>query len=109
MTQQYGSGGGISVRLMGPFGGSGVSARVKEIQLSESGWKGAVSPYAQVTAVEGISINSKVDLQPTAEQLRRLNCILTAENDGGTVTVYAVGEKPAGDIALQVTLTEVVA
>ena len=109
MSQQYGAGGGISVTMAGPFGGSGVSARVKAVTLAESAWRGAVSPYSQVVKVEGVSTLSKVDLQLSPEQLETLHCVLTAQNEGGTVTVHAIGEKPAGDLTLQATLTEVVA
>jgi hypothetical protein len=59
--------------------------------------------------VEGISVSSRVDLLPGPEVLGMLRCILTAENDAGTVTVYALGEKPLEDITLQAALTEVVA
>lgn len=109
MSQQYGNGSGYSVRMAGPFGGSGVSSKLADITLVSSAWKGATSPYSQVVAVAGISVNSKVDLQPSVSQLRELHCILTAENNGGTVTVYAIGEKPTADITMQVTLSEVVA
>lgn len=109
MSQQYGSGGGMSVRMAGPFGGNGSSSKITEITLFSSAWKGATSPYSQVVAVEGISMNSKVDLQPSVAQVSVLHCILTAENNEGTVTVYAIGEKPTADITMQATLTEVVA
>lgn len=109
MSQQYGSGGGMSVRMAGPFGGSGASSKITEITLAASAWKGATSPYSQVVAVEGISVNSKVDLQPSVAQVSMLHCVLTAENNEGTVTVYAIGEKPTADIIMQATLTEVVA
>lgn len=109
MTQQYGAGGGITVTLAGPFGGTGAAQRLKTLTLPAAAWKGAASPYSQVTAVEGISISSRVDLLPDYQQLGRLRCILTAENDGGTVTVYAIGEKPEEDLTLQAALTEVVA
>ena len=33
----------------------------------------------------------------------------TAENDGGTVTLWAIGDKPSEDLTFQATLTEVVA
>lgn len=109
MTQQYGAGGGISVTLAGPFGGSGTGSRLTELTLSAAGWKGAISPYSQQVSVEGISVNSRVDLLPGPALLGMLRCILTAENDTGTVTVYALGEKPQQDITLQAALTEVVA
>lgn len=109
MTQQYGAGGEIRVTLAGPFGGSGAAQRLKELTLPAGNWKGAVSPYSQTVAVKGISLSSRVDLLPEAALLQQLHCLLTAENDGGIVTVYAIGAKPAGDITLQAALTEVVA
>ena len=109
MSQQYGSGGGISVQMAGPFSGNGTSSKITEITLYASAWKGATSPFSQVVAVENISINSKVDIQPSAAQLMGLHCILVAENNEGAVTVHAIGEKPKNDIILQAALTEVVA
>lgn len=109
MTQQYGAGGDLRVTLAGPFGGSGAAQRLTQLTLYADRWKGAVSPYSQTLSPEGISVNSRVDLLPDAQQLQQLHCLLTAENDGGTVTVYAVGEKPAGDLTLTAALTEVVA
>jgi hypothetical protein len=51
-----------------------------------------------------------VDLQPTSEQLEEFHykiIAFVAENEGGVVTVYSIGDKPTGDHTIQITLTEV--
>jgi hypothetical protein len=53
-----------------------------------------------------------VDIQLTAEQMQQLhgmNIAFTTENDGGTVTLWAIGDKPWEDMTFLATLTEVVA
>ena len=35
------------------------------------------------------------------------NLGFVAENDGGIVTIYAIGQKPMNDYTIQVTVTEV--
>ena len=112
MAQQYGEGGGITVNMEGPFGGSGSSVKMTEITLLASGWKGAESPYSQVVTVNDVSVNSMVNLQPSVAQLEifhNKDIAFTTENDGGVVTVYAVGDKPTNDYTIQATITEVVA
>lgn len=108
MALQFGSGGGLRVTMAGPFGNAAANGRLTQITLPAGLWKGAVSPYAQTVTVEGVSVTSKVDLQPSAEQLQGRNLALLAENDGGVVTVYALGDRPESDLVIQATLTEVV-
>ena len=109
MALVYGQGKSISVMMAGPFNGGGASAKKTSITLPAADWKGGESPYSQAVAVDGISVNSKVDLQPTVEQIIALNSTaLTAVNDAGSVTVYAVGDKPTEDMTFQATLMEVV-
>lgn len=109
---EYGSGGSFTVTMDGPFSGGGgaEASKLVKIYAPVSRWKGATSPYSQIVDVDSISINSKVDLQLSAEQLEQLNdqiIAFTAENNGGVVTLYAIGDKPAVDCELQATLTEV--
>lgn len=83
---------------------------MSELILRASDWTGTESPYSQVVEVNGVTANSKVDLNPTGEQLNSLatnRTILNTANDNGTVTVYAVGNKPTEDYTMQVTITEV--
>ena len=113
MAQQYGNSNGISVQMAGPFaGGSASAVKLTEISLPAANWKGAISPYSQVVAVEGVSVNSMVNLQPSVEQLEIFHdkdIAFSTENDGGVVTVYAIGDKPANDYIIQATIVEVTA
>ena len=114
MAQQYGEGGSITVVMEGPFGGGGGGSfnKITNITLLASAWKGAESPYSQVVPVDKVSINSKVTLQPSVEQLEifhDMDIAFTTENDGGVVTVYAIGDKPTSDYTIQATIMEVVA
>ena len=112
MAQQYGEGGGISVQMAGPFGSSGTAVKLTNITLLASAWKGGESPYSQVVAVEGVSVNSMVNLQPSVEQLEIFHdkdIAFTTENDGGIVTVFAIGDKPTNDYVIQATILEVIA
>ena len=60
--------------------------------------------------MNGITANSKVDLQPTAVQIVELqnnDIALMAENNDGVITVYALGGKPTVDYTMQALITEV--
>ena len=112
MALQYGSGSGISVAMEGPFGGRGAVTKLTQVTLPAANWKGAESPYSQVVEVEGVSVNSMVNLQPSVEQLEIFHdkdIAFSTENDGGVVTVYAIGDKPSNDYTFQATIVEVVA
>jgi len=87
-----------------------VLPRIATVTLPASGWTGSANPYSQVATVNGVTVNSKLDLQPTAQQIVQLqneDIALMAENNGGTVTFYALGGKPKVDYTMQVLLTEV--
>ena len=85
-------------------------ARISEVTLLASAWVGDGSKYSQVVNVEGVTKNSQVDLTPSVEQLAifyEKDLTFVTENDGGVVTVYAIGQKPQNDYTIQVTMTEV--
>ena len=110
MAQDYGTGGPISVSMAGPFGGGGGSAaKLTSITLPAANWKGGESPYYQVVNVMGVSVNSKVDLQLSVDAFHNKAIALTAENEAGVVTVYAIGDRPTDDVTVQATITEVIA
>lgn len=91
-------------------GGGGSIARISYATILASEWVGAESPYSQVVQIEGVTENSQVDLTPSIEQLAAFynkDLAFVTENDGGVVTVYALGDKPANDYTIQVTITEV--
>ena len=85
-------------------------AKIREVTLLASAWEGEYSPYAQVVNVDGVTENSQVDLTPNVQQLsifHNKDLAFVTENDGGVVTVYAIGQKPMNDYTIQVTITEV--
>lgn len=105
---------GLSGRVTGPLSfGSGTKMnkiRITDISLLASKWIGDSVKYSQVVNVDGATENSQVDLTPTADQLADFyekDLAFVTENDGGTVTVYAIGEKPSDDYTIQATITEV--
>lgn len=80
------------------------------VTLLASKWQGDGDKYSQVVEVPEVTANTKVDLQPTSEQLIEFHykvLAFVAENDGGTVTVYAIGDKPTDNHTIQITKTEV--
>ena len=80
------------------------------VTLKASSWVGESSPYSQIIALPNVTPTTKVDLQPTVDQLNTLYGLslgFFAVNEDGVVTVYAVGSKPTIDFVFQVTKTEV--
>ena len=85
-------------------------ATIGEVTLLASKWVGEASPYSQVVTLAGVTENSQVDLTPSVEQLavfHNKDLVFVTENEGGVVTVYAIGDKPMNDYTIQVTITEV--
>lgn len=78
----------------------------KWIQDTDKRW------YQTVEVVNSIiTPNSKVDLQPSPEQLTifsEKDLAFVTENEDGVVSVYCVGQIPQNDYTLQATVTEVV-
>lgn len=86
------------------------AVRVAEITLLAANWKGEASPYSQVVAIDGVTPYSQVDLTPSVEQLTVFHdkdLAFVTENEDGTVTVYAIGQKPENDYTIQATIKEV--
>lgn len=85
----------------------------KWIPVRNGAGEAVVDTYAQVVTVANAMIapNSKVDLQPNADQLcdfYDLGVALTTENEDGIVTVYVIGGQPSKSYTIQATVTEVV-
>lgn len=81
------------------------------VTLLASAWQGSSNLYSQVVSINGVTANSKVDLNPSVEQLQifyNKDITFVTENDDGVVTVYCVGQKPTNDYTMQVTITEVI-
>ena len=80
------------------------------VTLLANAWVDGGDRYYQVVELEGVTPKTKVNLQPTPDQLVEFqNEVLAfmAENEGGVVTVYAIGDLPTGDHTIQTTLKEV--
>ena len=80
------------------------------INLPASKWVGEGNKYSQVVSIVDITPYSKVDLQPTTEQLLifyEKDITFVTENDGGVITVYCIGQKPTNNYEIQATITEV--
>ena len=83
---------------------------IGEVTLLASAWVDEDNLHSQIVNIEGVTENSQVDLTPSVEQLLifyEKDLTFVAENEGGTVTVYAIGQKPTNDYTIQVTITEV--
>lgn len=110
MAITYGNGGGYTVQLAGPFGSVGSGTHLGQLHLPRENWKGGESPFFQTLTLDTVSALTKVDLLPSPQQLeamRNQELALTTENNGGTVTVYAIGSCPQEDLTLQILLTEI--
>ena len=89
---------------------NGIPARIGEVTLTASAWEGSGHLYSQVVTIDGVTINTQVDLTPSVEQLCAFyekDVAFVTENEYGVVTVYCIGQKPVNDYTIQVTLTEV--
>jgi hypothetical protein len=69
--------------------------------------------YYQIVEVMNATIttNSKVDLQPSSEQLcifHEKDLAFVVENEDGVVSVFCVGQVPTNDYTIQATVTEIV-
>lgn len=111
MAVSYGTAGSFTAQFAGPIGGGGGSetAKIVTLRIPASAWKEAVSPFTQVVTVEGVSVNSIIDLAADSTALEVLSnsrSVVYLENDGGIVTAVAVGGKPKSDLTLQAIVRE---
>lgn len=88
----------------------GSTTQISSVTISASKWVGTASPYSQVVTIPGTTKNSKIDLNPTVEQLsifHNKDIAFVVGNNNGVITVYCIGQKPANDYTIQATITEV--
>ncbi len=89
---------------------TGSKATIGVAELLADKWAGSNNLYSQIVTIDGVTENSQVDLTPSVEQLvvfYEKDLTFVTENEDGTVTVYAIGQKPTNDYTIQVTITEV--
>lgn len=89
---------------------AGSTATIGTVELLSAKWVGGENLYSQIVSIDGVTENSQVDLTPSVEQLvvfYEKDLTFVTENEGGVVTVYAIGQKPENDYTIQVTITEV--
>lgn len=97
----------ISVTIKG-----GEDNWIKE-DVYDSNYNVVGSRYGQTVEVVNATIThrSKVDLQPSSEQLavfHEKDLAFVTENDDGVVSVFCIGQIPQNDYTIQATVTEIV-
>lgn len=112
ITAKFGSTAPLSATVTGERSSVNIQAAVRltEVTILADAWVGSESPYSQVVTIDGITEYSKVDLQPSVEQLtifHEKDLAFVTENEGGVVTVFAIGDKPTNAYTMQATVTEV--
>lgn len=85
--------------------------KITSVTLYADKWEGETSPYSQKVEISVATANSKINLNPTIEQLNifyNKDISFVVENDEGNITVYCIGQKPTNNYTMQATLMEVV-
>lgn len=84
---------------------------VVSVDLKTASWVESpdMTYYTQVITIPNITATTKIDLQPTPEQLISMitaGIVMFIANDNGNVKVYSVNDKPATDMTIQATIKE---
>ena len=112
MANSYGeAAASYTVQVDGPYGYSDSAGKTRDVILYAESWKGGESPFSQAIELDFVSANSIVGIDVSAEDFELLckNGIgLVSENDGGIVTIHAIGGKPNWNVVIQCTTKEVV-
>lgn len=82
------------------------------IDLKANDWveSADMTYYTQDLTIPNTTAKTKIDLQPTPEQLISMinnGIVMFVSNDNGNVKIYSVGDKPATDMVIQATRKEV--
>ena len=86
------------------------SNKITYVTLNSADWVGENSPYSQFVTIPEATAYSKIDLNPSVEQLtvfHEKDLAFVVENNGGVITVYCIGQKPLNDYTIQAKITEV--
>ncbi len=83
------------------------SMALAEMTLSQSAWVNEGDYYTQRVSIEGVEVNERIDVQPSASVLMRLLddgvIALFVENNEGVLTAYCIGGVPTTDVTVQIT------
>lgn len=108
--------GGAVVPMEGDYSpamvGAAPAIKTATVTLQAASWTGSVSPYSQTVTISGVTANSRIDINPDATVMNGAmdgGYGLVFGNNAGTITAYAVGDKPTAAITVQVSITEVTA
>jgi len=88
-----------------------MSTMTASITLSSASWSGS-NPYAQTVTISGYTVtaNTRVDITCNYSTINSLAqdgvSAIYAENNSGTITVYAVGAAPTSNITVTATIYE---
>lgn len=88
-----------------------IRGTITNITLPTNDWIRSpdLTHYTQDITIQGATADTKIDLQPTPEQLISMitnGIVMFVANNNGKVTVYSVNEKPAIDMTIQATVKE---
>lgn len=92
--------------------GAAPAIKTATVTLPVASWTGSASPYSQTVTINGATANSRIDIDPDTTVMNGAmdgGYGLVFGNDAGTITAYAVGDKPTAAITVQVSITEVTA
>lgn len=82
---------------------------ISNVTIRADAWAGD-GPYSQNLDVDGITANSKIDIQADSDTISTIlsngHC-LSIKNDNGVATIYSIGSKPTTDIIIQLNIVEV--
>ena len=91
-------------------GGGADAPKLTTITMPAANWSGDSNPWSQIVTCSGVNVNSKLDLQPTPNQIVELQdaeITLMLTNNQGVVTAWAIGNKPTTDYTMDAQITEV--
>lgn len=83
--------------------------RIVTVNLAEVWSEDGDGKYSQTLTLDGITKNSRLDLQPDANMLaefKQLGLVFVTENNGNAITVYSVGNTPTKAYSMQATIVE---